>query len=395
MNLLQSIFRSKKGMIMHWMVFFVFAAFLTFVALSSKSHITTKVSGEWQTQFLRENYLKAETDLLEIDALALKAGYSAIFETAGNGGYGEEKVSECGEVDGIALWNKKDQWCVPDGVSRAEILVEEMFGEETLSEVHFSSGFLKGKGEKKEIVSEVGSYSYERSFSVRVGYSFEEYEQVGKQALRLINHCKGADDLGLCIEREKQKGWNVGLCSDDLSLNTGRVVVFCVDSPEETYLPKGEGRERKRELVRYQFALDFTPLELEKVENVQVESMGDDFLVNFMRDEEAQGYTLYYTNWPVAELREGTGEEIFSTMPQGEAFDFFVNSVSFEQPDLEECQVPAMSGRVILCQERVLYLVSDARFESGGEYYFGVAAQTEQGESEVTFVNERMEQASS
>ena len=100
---------------------------------------------------------------------------------------------------------------------------------------------IKSKGEKKSL--DVSGdykqkYDYNSGFAVNLGYSFEEYSQLEREARNLVKECKGKGVE--CVQENKKNHWK--FCGSSTK-------IFCVNSPNEYKI--------KNSLVVYEFALDF------------------------------------------------------------------------------------------------------------------------------------------
>ncbi|MEK6951142.1 MAG: hypothetical protein AABX13_05460, partial [Nanoarchaeota archaeon] len=211
---------NKRGTLIHWIIFGVLAALGLFFVLTANANFGTGPKGQWHLTFLTENYLVAEKESLKLNLQAKALGQEIAQELAINGGF---KVgSECGVVDGVPLWNFEEKWCLP----KPEKGVKELFLEKKrtgglhleLQEIEevgiqnndYSSLFFgkDGKGVQKTIKSSVGTYSYPITFSIDLGYSFEEYQDLLKEAAALVQDCRNKKSLPECIaEKAPANRW--------------------------------------------------------------------------------------------------------------------------------------------------------------------------------------------
>jgi len=108
------------------------------------------------------------------------------------------------------------------------------------------------KGSILEVTAPNASYSYSTGFAVDLGYSWEEYSQLFRQAEILVNNCQQQDELKKCVNGKKPATWQV--CGEDLVDIPAKTLIFCVDSQSQGfYSSKGDLVK-----VKYQFGLDFS-----------------------------------------------------------------------------------------------------------------------------------------
>lgn len=233
---------NKKGAVLHWVVFGLLFALGIFLISVATTDLGLKVKGQWSLTFLEQNYLEAEKELLKLNIVARKIGLGMAQELAEKGGY--LQTSSCGSLNQIPLWNKGSDACFPQVKDKATGIAKERLKEELkkeFSEIGFKDNLFFGKGGKKTISSEVGSYTYDEAFVADLGYSFDEYQELEEKSRELIIRCKSENDLNKCLQTLPAK-WVIGDCEKPGSVS-GRQVPFCVESVQE---------------IKYKFALDFT-----------------------------------------------------------------------------------------------------------------------------------------
>lgn len=230
---------NKKATLFHWAIFGVLLGLGIFLYASNIGSVDVRAKGDWQTDFLMGNFLLAEKEILKTEILAKGVVKETTDDLALTGGF--KQISPCGIFDTFNLLNKKQKYCFPDVEKNAiEIAEEKLDG--------FQLGFNKtvffGKGKKKNISSTVGVYSYDHSFAVDMGYSFDEYPLLFSLAADLVVACRSETDLVTCLDSNKAEEWKYHSCTNE-RVPTGRMVPFCVSS---TYLDD----------LKYYFALDFS-----------------------------------------------------------------------------------------------------------------------------------------
>lgn len=242
---------NKRGAILHWILFGVLLALGIFLFADKTGFVSTEPVASWQLDFLTYNYLEAEKQILKTSSIAQPIGSSIALQLAGGGGFAHP--SACGQIEGINVWNTKDQTCFPDEITAAQelataTLTTQMPGKK-FSSLGFASTFFYGKGEKETIRTPYARYTFDNSFYVDIGYYFDEYYQIKQEAQSLLVWCKG-ENAAACVTEKKPAHWHYQSCDADVPIPEGTTeMVFCVQSPVKA---KVNG-----ELVRYHFGLDF------------------------------------------------------------------------------------------------------------------------------------------
>lgn len=244
---------NKKAAVMFWAIPIFVAALVLYLVLSDAFSLAAEPKGTWQLDFLNKNYLQAEKNLLLLDSTAKNIGQETALDLARNGGFLEGQQSECGSVDGVNLWNIKEKFCFPD----VEKNVKEKVGGKlklrikngNFEEIKYNGNILSAKGRMDTVKSTVGSYTFDTSFSVYLGYSFDEYSKLQEEGLRLVSSCRENENLKECLDNAKKDYWKYGSCEDE-GFPEGKIVSFCVGSPGLYYIDN--------EQVSYEIAFDFS-----------------------------------------------------------------------------------------------------------------------------------------
>lgn len=358
---------SKKAAVTHWILFGVLLALGIFFLASKTLYADLEVKGKWQMDFLNNDYFPAQKELLHEEIVARNVGFETAFELAENGGFREK--SPCGVVEGASLWNKKEQWCLPDIFTTISTHVKEKLTPRlptiAFSDISTSGKILRGLGDKRVVESNVGKYEFDQHFAVDLGYSFEEYIQLFQEAKELVLACQSENDLKSCLDTKKLTHWNYGPCGNKKDQYLlGRKVLFCVVSPTKTHLPYGNDIIRSLKLVEYFFALDFTPIVAQPINDVMIIRKENLYEISFAAIPDAEGYVLYYTTWPQAKDNvPGYAKDIVAVMPT--EFGYEWNSV----------KIPLSEG------EKVVYSLNDPA--TGKELWLGVVSVKEGKESVI------------
>ncbi|MBU0727480.1 hypothetical protein KKA95_02240, partial [Patescibacteria group bacterium] len=288
---------NKKGTLMYLIFLGLLIAIGALFLLRDEIEIEIKVKGEWQVDFLKENYFEAQKDLLRIDIVAKNIGTEIAFTLANKGGFTQN--SECGQTNDLNLWNNQQQWCLPTITENVITLSQEKFPSRLpnliFSEYGFNENLFWGKGEKATIVSEQGTYIYDTSFAVNLGYSFEEYLTLQTRAQRLVSRCRNDNDLHTCLNQEKPDYWKYTSCTEEQFSEDNRKVPFCVQSPNLAVLPVGTFLTIPTPIT-YPFALDFTPTTTFSVESFTVTCEVESCEITMPRNDQAELYTVHFTN---------------------------------------------------------------------------------------------------
>src|SRR3989338_1244575 len=225
---------NRHGGILHWGVLLITAGLIVFLGLSIKGSVTPGVKGEWVVTFLKEGYLEAQKVLLKNDIIAKNIGQEIAVELAANGGFPPETSSGCGRSKGRNFWNKEEQWCLPDVknavITQAQEKLALRLAGKTFTDIGYSSTFFFGKGSAETIKTNHGTYTFENGFSVDVGYSFAEYDQLTAEAQRLIKACRNKRNLQECVDGARNAGWKYASCDEEEFPSEGRQIPFCVVS---------------------------------------------------------------------------------------------------------------------------------------------------------------------
>ncbi|MBI2668525.1 hypothetical protein HYX14_01655 [Candidatus Woesearchaeota archaeon] len=365
---------NRQGALVHWILLGMFAALAVFFIAARAGVQAPAIKGEWALQFLNENYLEAQKEQLQMEIRVRNAGIEIARELAGQGGF--ESASTCGAVDDVSLWNKEERWCWPDLAGAVNAKAQEKL----LPFIQFGNKgtIFFGKGREKTIKSPTGKYTYDTSFSLDLGYSFDEYLLLEETARHLVDTCRNTKNLIVCLEETKKKEWEYGKCGslEQYPANS-RLLAFCIQSVYD--LPFGEEYIRSFQAVHYQIALDFANTLPFEVDNLGVQSFPDFYEITFDADPAAEKYRIYYTNWGEAvNNAPGSPPEIFSTVPSNELLGFY-GKIELEQPT--ECAFQKEAGKAYLCEGKIVYRVQDSRITPDREFWFAATTLSQNKES--------------
>ncbi len=365
--------KHKKGTIIHWILLGVLFALGVFFFASKSNLLSIAPKGEWQLDFLRENYVAAQQELLKTSIVGRNVGSQVALDLARHGGYLPGEESPCGTIEGVQRWNRLDSFCFPpvdeNFKQLARLRLAEALPGKQFSEMGISGSLFFARGITETIRTSHARYQYENSFAVNLPYSFEEYTQLELEASLLVEQCRDARNVTACILANKAPHWTQGKCNGmSLEEIPSRLVPFCVDSPAAAVLTlPGIATP-----LTYSLALDFTPLGPLVVEQLysQATSQGSTSEIIFEPDEFAEGYVLYYTNWQEVRNRKGTVAEVFEGMPDIAEFGLFSKSVELANPKEINCPSEKETGRLYRCEDGKLhYLLYDNRLVAGNTYF--------------------------
>lgn len=382
---------NKQGAIIHWIIFGVLIAMAIFFVGTYKETTTNHIKGEWALHFLMDNYLEAEKVLLVQESVERNVGLEVAEEMALNGGWRSGEVSACGVVENTNLWNMREGWCLPEVrgnfTSRASEKLKVRIPRGNFSEVYTTGKYFRAQGEKEEINSLLlkeahfpadQRYFYDTSFAVDLGYSFEEYTQLGSEAKLLVEKCRNMQEFMTCVEKSLPIHWRVGSCDGKTEIKNKeageRRALFCVQSPNLYTLSTGRVGERKK--VKYSLALDFSPSKILPVEKVSVSHDAglNGFIVTFPSNFLAEGYKIYYTDWlSVVGYTPGKAIDIFSTVPKDPTLGFY-ESAFVKKEEILPCSDAKEAMKAYLCNGNIMYVLQEGGLHKDKPYMLGVTA---------------------
>ena len=248
-------FKDKKGLILHLVLLGLLMGIGIVFLLGGFFNFGGDVKGQWQLDFLKNNYLEAQKELLKDDVIIKQVGLETARELAANGGYLPGEESNCGKEGDAQVWFKEGKSCfqgVKDAVAElAKKKLDQKMPGYGYSDINFNGPFLSGKGKKGEIGTELATYTFDTDFSVYLGYSFDDYRKIQEEGLRLVSACHGEEKLKECLDKTKFDYWSYGSCgSEKFPDSNSKIIKFCVTSPGLYYIGN--------ELASYQVAFDFS-----------------------------------------------------------------------------------------------------------------------------------------
>ena len=194
--------------------------------------------------------------LAEMDQRALFTGKKVILSLAEKGGFAES--SRCGMEGGTYYWNNPSTFCFLEvdkevNIAFNKIFLEQYKGDQRYAVSHQGSE-LVGLAEKEIIISNQGTqYSLYPHFRINLGYNFDEYFQLQKEAAGIAQECKAAQKLQECLKKIMPKHWKFGGCEQEAYNEKERKVAFCAESAQK-YVVFDDGAFIP---VRYKFGLNF------------------------------------------------------------------------------------------------------------------------------------------
>lgn len=215
--------------------------------------------------------------------------------------------------------------------------------------------------------------------SIDRDYFQQDYENIhfyktktnGKERLDII---KVSLPKWIYWNNEEKPAEPIKICSQ----KKVRQRLFCAESQYSVY-----NSDKMKVQINYKLALDFTPALPFSPENQKAEfdSAKNAWRATFNREETADSYNLYYTNWPSAKDKKGQIKEIFLTLP--EALGYFQKSPSFENPKTENCPADKAIGTAYLCGNQLIYLWQDGSLVAGKNYFLTITSIKSGKESRV------------
>ena len=375
---------NKRGAIFHWIFFIVLIALAVFFMYNNKNILDVGVKGEWSTDFLKNNYLPAKRILLENNILAKETAIETFWELAGNGGFSKGINSECGKYAETNLWNEKNTFCFPnvgDSFSSSMAKNLQLKSNKAFWNVVFNENFISGKGDINIIIDADNEYRFNDGFATQLFYKMEDYDSLFGMAVELLSKCNQAvssDLLKKCLDIEKPISWNYGDCKVNDYVEQDRKIKFCAISPHNTDLT--DSASGKKELVTYNFALDFTSTEAISVESSEVQADENEILISFNHDETAESYIIYYTDYLNLEGQTGNAQEIFNLVP-----DFLgYTTQTFWIANWQESCSFITPNQAYLCNGIINYRFNKVDLITKSEgYLFAITSLKEGSESEI------------
>ncbi len=361
---------NQKAQIFHWTVIGLLVAIGIFFMMRTEVAPDIAARGEWQKNFILNNYGAAEAQRIGIEARAAIAGKEALQELAQKGGF-LAADTHCGEVQGVALWNKQEGWCTSSveqaAVSLAEQKLIAAIPERRFSAIKFDGTFFSAQSPTGEIITSYGKYLFDTGFVVDVGSSLDEYTALHQTSIHLVNTCRNQRDMNGCIQHNMPEGWQRGSCAGE-SVSAGRQQLFCSTSSSGG---------------KYTFALDFTPMEPFPVENVVVAYREDlvSYEFTFQEDQDIESYLLYFTDYVFLENSQGYASELQERVLSGYFWGKYILAGSEIVDACPEQKQPMKGYR---CDGKIVYLLQDARLVPGKEYLFAVTSTQQGKESKIT-----------
>ncbi|MBU0459527.1 MAG: hypothetical protein KJ771_01855, partial [Nanoarchaeota archaeon] len=118
----------------------------------------------------------------------------------------------------------------------------------------------------------------------------------------------------------------------------------------------------------YPFALDFTPTTTFSVESFTVTCEVESCEITMPRNDQAELYTVHFTNSPTAANLQGPADVVFATI-LGEGYGEFYETASFTNP----------SGT-----GEITYLLESTNLRASDNYFFTITVTENSQESEIT-----------
>ena len=379
---------NKKGLSFFWILLIMLVALGTFLIIYGNIEIPIYAKGDWSLNFIKNNYLPAERELLRIDQAAIFVGQQTAVELAAHGGFTTVQNPPCGKLGEITIWNKD---CFPgvtqNALSLAQDKLKTKLADHAYSEIGFRGTTFYGKDGFSEIKADNNAYKYKADFEVNLSYSLDEWNKLLQDANAMLNRCSNTKDLKTCVNGIRPAYWKYQSCSSDEFPKDTRVINFCVESPNHYKLSIGTESVPVSWPVEYSIALDFTPtgpLQAEELSGA-FSTENSMFELHLQRDPYAEKYIVYYSDYVVLEDRKGTYLETFGNVPTS---GFFLEKKEFRAIDLDLDAVACTSGGIkepdkgYLCGNEVILTISDARFKLNEDYVFGVTSYSDSKESD-------------
>jgi hypothetical protein len=282
----------KKATVLHWIVLLgVMVAMAAFFIASPKNEVAKGLKGEWQLDFLEQNYLEAQKEQLGMEIIARKIVLDSFSQVAQG-----QVSSDCGFVGEIPLWNNGDTWCFPkvqaELSAKAKIKLQQELPEYDFT-IEVLPARIVGTSKIRNVTSKIGVYRYIPTFSFPI--EFTEFSLATQNAKVVRGACQEDVNLANCLGSNLPAEWNIGGCGENQAI-TSREVVFCANN-------------------KYLFAVDFTSDEGFAITGIAL-AVGDEFTITFSQDD-SDSYKIYVTDYTFLANREGQVAELKRTLLSG------------------------------------------------------------------------------
>lgn len=342
---------SKKGFILHFITIGILAAIGLIVLSSIITEPVYQAKGEWQFTFLSKKVYPTETVLSTMDLVVEKIITEQSAALAAKGGF--VTSSKCGTTLNWTHWNAQDQFCFPNlEASFNQTLPLQLKDEfQRNYTIQIIGEEVVGIPDDQRVFTNQ-TYSVTAGFRVRLPSVWVNLTETEQEAQRLVHQCKNVENLSNCLNTERLPSWHYFSCYIEVPLTESRQVGFCVD---------GE--------IDLKFILDFTSTAPFGVVP-EVSPVNTDYLIQFPVND-AERYHLYYTDWPEAENKTGSVDQVY---PQGITLasrGYLDGRLPIPLPLVESC-TPEEVNQPYLCEGYILFQLHDEHLQENSSYFFAV-----------------------
>ena len=232
---------NKKGALFHWIVLGLLLAAGIFFLNVSDEITTISAKGQWQTSFIKDYVLEAESQLINQDAQIREISETILVDVL---------KQPCGNL--YATLNQKP-YCVTINsirsqfLSKVEVALQEKYPHQ-FTDIKLENNLLSAKGISNTITypqNKFNKYTYNTGFTINIGYDFTEFAELLASTQALVQSCKGHPDLDTCIISTQNFP---GTACEATYFPGGTERAFCIQSPQLL----------QNQPAKYTFTLDFS-----------------------------------------------------------------------------------------------------------------------------------------
>lgn len=351
---------SKKGAIMHFVVFIIFAGIATFLLLNLRSGEGLQTKGAWQTETYQV-FLEKEKNLMIQDFKIEKIVNDKL-------GSFFSKDLGCGINSKVPMLNKNDKWCSltfnnNNVLKEINTNLKHEFGREYDLKIDNNDliGISKIKLNIKKKVQSIFmikrpfylSYSYYPNF--RVKFPQNSLRKLEQDSRLLVETCQKENNLQECVKK-KPNNWFLGNCYEDDYIENNRIVLFCEKN------------------LKIKFFLDFSPKQPFEVRNLIATFENNKLRLEFDKSS-ADLYKVYYTDWPNFRLPNNPND-LFSSMTSAYQKKELTIIPSNVCPDVKQDNIG------YTCDDKIMYIFMPEKLSYQNKYV-AVTIVKENKESQI------------
>ena len=371
---------NKKAALFHWIFFGIIGAIAFFLYTAGVLTSPPEKPGLWSVNFLDQAVYPAQSQQIFQEEVLKDLAFASQQKVSSKSGFIDS--SPCGEVDGIALWNKKEEWCNPPLAQNLEKIFKNKLEEKNMlaqyTEIKVLGKKMIGKGKPitySASITPIMKYTYDSSFTIDLSAFFQEFSQVQSEAQSLVRKCSTQKDLPGCVKKEISVNWHYLSCDVITEIPPDqRTLSFCISAP----LGK-----------RYWLALDFNPATSFSIEGSTLVNNAESnaFELSFPAQENSISYQIYLTDYIDVKHKKGS-----SSLLSAEVLPpYFLEKRTIQANDIVSDESACTSGgtktlnKAYSCGSLILYVLDKSTLTTfSGSYLLAVTSLIDQQESTIS-----------